>query len=350
MKPDTNQAPGNPARIRGLVYVTNEHAGITRERRGRGFRYRSPNGRELRDRRVLKRIESLVIPPAWQEVWICPLENGHIQATGRDQRGRKQHLYHARWREVRDQDKFDRVLEFARALPGIRRRVRRDMAATGLSRDKVLATVVRLLEVSLIRIGNEEYAQENNSFGLTTMQDRHAKVRGASIHFTFRGKSGKEHSIEVQDRRLARIVRACQELPGQDLFQYLDDDGKKRDVVSDDVNEYLQHISGREFTAKDFRTWGGTYSAACALQRLGPAASAASAARKVAAAVKIVSHNLGNTPAVCRKSYIHPAIITAYLNGNLISDLGGGNDSARRPAESTVLKFLKRTLSRRGKR
>jgi DNA topoisomerase-1 len=348
MNPDISQTQGKQRQIRGLFYVTNDHTGISRERCGRGFRYRTATGRELRDHRTLKRIESLVIPPAWKEVWICALDNGHIQATGRDQRGRKQHLYHARWREVRDQDKFDRVLEFARALPGIRRRVRRDMSAAGLSREKVLATVVRLLEVSLIRIGNEEYAQENNSFGLTTMQDRHAKVRGAKIHFNFRGKSGKEHTIEVEDHRLAKIVRACQELPGQDLFQYIDEDGKKRDVGSDDVNEYLREISGREFTAKDFRTWGGTYSAACALQLLGSADTAAAAARKVAAAVKIVAHNLGNTPAVCRKSYIHPAIIDAYLKGTLVSSLGGSNGSSKRTAaESSVLRFLKRAIKRR---
>jgi DNA topoisomerase-1 len=222
------------------------------------------------------------------------------------------------------------------------------MAAAGLSREKVLATVVRLLEVSLIRIGNEEYAQENKSFGLTTMQDRHAKIRGAKISFKFRGKSGKEHTIEVEDHRLARVVRACQELPGQDLFQYLDDDGQKRDVGSDDVNEYLRKISGREFTAKDFRTWGGTFSAACALLRLGPAVSAAGAARKVAAAVKTVARHLGNTPAVCRSSYIHPMIIDAYLNGTLLAGLGGANRSGtRRADEASVLRFLKRTINRR---
>jgi DNA topoisomerase-1 len=328
--------------------VNDERPGIHRERCGRGFRYRSAEGRIIRDRHTLQRINSLVIPPAWQEVWICPLDHGHLQVTGRDEKGRKQHLYHPRWRETRDQTKYDRLIDFARALPGIRKQLKRDLAREGLCREKVLATVVRLLEVSLIRVGNDEYARDNKSYGLTTMKHRHAKVRGAKIKFQFRGKSGKEHVVEVEDRRIARIVRACQDLPGQELFQYVDDAGQKYDVGSGDVNDYLREITGRDFTAKDFRTWAGTISAACELQRLGPADLETEARKNVVAAIKATAHSLGNTPAVCRKSYIHPAIIAAYLDGTLIPKLNeckgkvSSNSTSRlRPKEAALLRFLK---------
>lgn len=350
-------SPAKSAQSVGLRYVSDERAGIRRERIGRGFHYRAAEGRIIRDRHTLKRIGSLVIPPAWRDVWICPIDHGHLQATGRDERGRKQHLYHLRWREIRDQTKFDRLMDFARALPGIRRQIRRDLAREGLCREKVLATVVRLLEVSLIRVGNDEYARDNNSYGLTTMKNRHAKVRGARIKFEFRGKSGKDHVVEVEDRRVARIVRACQELPGQDLFQYVDDAGQKHDVGSGDVNDYLREITGRDFTAKDFRTWAGTVSAATELRRLYPVDSETDLKRNVVAAVKATAQSLGNTPAVCRKSYIHPAVIEAYLDGSLIPKLKewprkAGSTSKRRlrSDEVAVLRFLRRATTGKRKR
>lgn len=352
--PNTTLSPAKSAQAVGLRYVTDERPGIRRERCGHGFRYRTAEGRIIRDRHTLKRISSLVIPPAWHDVWICPLDHGHLQATGRDERGRKQHLYHPRWREIRDQTKFDRLMDFARALPGIRKQIRRDLTREGLCREKVLATVVRLLEVSLIRVGNDEYARDNNSYGLTTMKNRHAKVCGAKIKFQFRGKSGKEHTVEVEDRRIARIVRACQDLPGQELFQYLDDATQKHDVGSGDVNDYLREIAGQDFTAKDFRTWAGTVSAATELRRMGPADSETDLRKNVVAAVKATAQSLGNTPAVCRKSYIHPAIIEAYLDGSLISKLNGqgktGSISSRqlRSDEAAALRFLKRATN--GKR
>lgn len=328
--------------------MTDELPGIRRERCGQGFRYRAVEGRIIRDRHTLKRISSLVIPPAWEEVWVCPLDHGHLQATGRDERGRKQHLYHPRWREVRDQTKYDRVMDFARALPGIRKQLKRDLAREGLCREKVLATIVRLLEVSLIRVGNDEYARDNKSYGLTTMKNRHAKVRGAKIKFQFRGKSGKEHLVEVEDRRVARIVRACQDLPGQELFQYVDDVGQKQKVGSGDVNDYLREVTGRDFTAKDFRTWAATVCAASELERLGPVESETEVKKNVVAAIKATAQSLGNTPAVCRKSYIHPAIIAAYLDGSLIPKLNEwkgkttSNSSSRlRSKEAGVLRFLK---------
>ncbi len=357
----TMPTPAKSAQVVGLRYVTDERPGIRRERCGRGFRYRSAEGRVIRNRHTLKRIESLVIPPAWEEVWICPLDHGHLQVTGRDERERKQHLYHPRWREIRNQTKYDRLMDFARALPVIRRQLKRDLAREGLCREKVLATVVRLLEVSLIRVGNDEYARDNKSYGLTTMKNRHATVRGAKIKFQFRGKSGKEHVVEVEDRRIAKIVRACQDLPGQELFQYVDDAGQKHDVGSGDVNDYLREITGQDFTAKDFRTWAGTVSAASELQQLGPAELETEARKNVVAAVKATAQSLGNTPAVCRKSYsrksyIHPAIIAAYLDGSLIPGLNewkgktSSNSSCRlRPKEAAVLRFLKRASSGRKK-
>jgi DNA topoisomerase I len=354
--PNTRPSPAKSAQAVGLRYVTDECPGIRRERCGQGFRYRSAKGRLIRDRHTLQRIRLLGIPPAWRDVWVCPLDHGHLQATGRDERGRKQHLYHPRWREIRDQTKFDRLMDFAHALPGIRMRLKGDLGRKGFCREKILATVVRLLEVSLIRVGNDEYARDNKSYGLTTMRDRHASVRGAKIKFEFRGKSGREHVVEVEDRHVASIVRACQDLPGQELFQYLDEEGQKRDVGSGDVNDYLREISGRDFTAKDFRTWAGTVSAASALRQLGPVDSEADARKNVAASVKTAAQSLGNTPAVCRKSYIHPAVIEAYLDGSLIPKLNARKSerwstSSRRlrPEEAAVLRFLKGAVSGRKK-
>lgn len=354
MNTSTTPSPAKSAQVVGLRYVTYEQPGISRERSGQVFRYRSAEGRIICDRHTLKRISSLVIPPAWEKVWICPLDHGHLQATGRDERGRKQHLYHPRWREVRDQTKYDRAMDFARALPGIRKQLKRDLKREGLCREKVLATVVRLLEVSLIRVGNEEYARDNKSYGLTTMKNRHATVRGAKIKFQFRGKSGKEHVVEVEDRRIARIVRACQDLPGQELFQYVDDANQKHNVGSGDVNDYLGEITSRDFTAKDFRTWAGTVSAASELRRLGPADSETGLKNNVVAAVKVTAQSLSNTSAVCRKSYVHPAIIEAYLDGSLIPKLDewkgkSGSSSSRGflPDEAAVLKFLKCAINGR---
>jgi DNA topoisomerase-1 len=341
-------SPSESARSVRLLYVTDERPGIRRERCGRGFRYRSAAGRIIRDRRTLKRIESLVIPPAWEEVWICPEERGHLQVSGRDERGRKQYIYHSRWREIRDRTKYGRLFDFARTLPRIRRQLRRDLAREGLCRERVLATVVRLLDLSLIRVGNNEYARDNNSYGLTTMKNRHAKVRGATIKFRFRGKSGREHEVEVEDRRLARIVRACQELPGQELFQYVDDDGVRHSVGSSDVNDYLREITSEDFTAKDFRTWAGTVCVAAALRQIGPADSETAAKRNLVAAIKATAQTLGNTVAVCRKSYIHPAVVAAYRDGTLLPKLNETNGSAAskalrglQPGEVAVLRFLK---------
>jgi DNA topoisomerase-1 len=354
MNANATQTPKKSAQFVGLRYVTHVQPGISRKRCGQGFRYRSAKCKVIRDRHTLKRISSLVIPPAWEEVWICPLDRGHLQATGRDERGRKQYLYHPRWREVRDKTKYERLMDFARALPGIRKQIKSDLKREGLCREKVLATVVRLLEVSLIRVGNEEYARDNKSYGLTTMKNRHATVRGAKIKFQFRGKSGKEHVVEVEDRRVARIVRACQDLPGQELFQCLDDGGQKHHVGSGDVNDYLREITGQDFTAKDFRTWAGTIFTASELRRLGPADSETELKKNVVAAIKAAAQSLGNTPAVCRKSYIHPAIIEAYLDGSLIPRLDEwkGKSSSRSsrgflPDEAAVLKFLKRAIDGR---
>jgi DNA topoisomerase-1 len=280
-----------------------------------------------------------------------------MQATGRDERGRKQHIYHPRWREIRDQTKYGRLLDFARALPRLRAHLRRDLARKGLCRERVLATVVRLLELSLIRVGNDEYARDNKSYGLTTMKNRHAKVRGAKIHFQFRGKSGKKHVVQVEDRRIARIVRACQELPGQELFQYLDDEGRSHDIGSEDVNDYLREITGEDFTAKDFRTWAGTVSVAAAVRQLGPAESDADAKRNLVAAIKETAQTLGNTAAVCRKAYLHPAVVAASLDGSLVAKLNGRKTSTRPPSmrglysdEAAVLRFLKRAGSGRNGR
>jgi DNA topoisomerase I len=309
--------PRESARAAGLRYSTDARPGISRGRAGRGFSYRDSNGDRVTDRTVLRRIRSLAIPPAWTDVWICPYATGHLQATGRDARGRKQYRYHPAWRSGRDEHKFERLLDVARALPRIRERCEADLASPGLSREKVLATVVRLLELTLIRVGNEEYARLNRSFGLTTLKRRHATVEGSAIRFRFNGKSGQRHEVGLRDRRLAAVVRRCQELPGQDLFSYVGDDGVPHDITSDDVNEYLREASGIDMTAKDFRTWAGTVLAYRALRALDPVADGRAAKKNVVEAVKLTAGRLGNTPAVARKSYVHPAVLEAYMEGSI---------------------------------
>ena len=302
------------ARSAGLRYVDPADPGIRRVRRGRGFAYVAPDRTRITDERTLARITDLAIPPAWEDVWICSSPIGHIQATGRDARGRLQYRYHPLWAEVRDATKYERTLAFAQALPRLRRRVERDLRLPGLPRRKVVAAAVRLLEMTLIRVGNEVYARENRSFGLTTLRGRHALVRGEQVKLSFRGKGGKEHTIGLRHKRLARVVRACQELPGQRLFQYVDDDGEPQHIDSDDVNAYLREAMGDEFSAKDFRTWAGTVLAVRAMESVDAGVNPRSA---VNAAVKVVAEQLGNTPAVCRKSYIHPEIIDSYMDGTL---------------------------------
>jgi DNA topoisomerase-1 len=316
-RPDLPADPRESARAAGLRYSTDARPGITRRRAGRGFGYRDPDGNRVTDRNVLARIRSLAIPPAWTDVWICTYPSGHLQATGRDARGRKQYRYHRAWRRGRDDTKFERLLDVARVLPRIRERCDADLATPGLSRKKVLAAVVRLLELTLIRVGNEEYARINRSFGLTTLKRRHATVEGSAIRFRFNGKSGQRHEVGLRDRRLAAIVRRCQDLPGQDLFSYVGDDGVPQDVTSDDVNEYLREVSGIDMTAKDFRTWAGTVLAYRALRALAPIEDGKAAKKNVVEAVKLTAGRLGNTPAVARQSYVHPAVLEAYMEGTI---------------------------------
>lgn len=308
------------AREAGLRYVNGAAAGIRRIGKPGRFRYVDAKGAALRDPDELARIKALVIPPAWTQVWICPQANGHLQATGRDAKGRRQYRYHARWRATRDADKFDQLRAFVHALPAIRRRVDADLRLPGLPREKILACVVRLLETTLIRVGNERYVRENGSYGLTTLRNRHVRIRGEKLQFDFRGKSGQQHHIKLADRKLAAIVRRCRELPGYDLFQYLDENGERRSVSSTDVNEYLNVISGgAAYTAKDFRTWAGTVLAALALQGQAPPAVETHFRKSVADAIKAVASRLGNTPAICRKCYVHPGVLDAYRAGRLAS-------------------------------
>jgi DNA topoisomerase-1 len=329
----------------GLRYITDDRPGVRRRRAGKGFTYIGPDGTRIADAERIAWFNALAIPPAWTEVWISPIRRGHIQATGRDARGRKQYRYHPRWREVRDGAKYGRLIEFARALPRIRRWTDRDLRRRGLPREKVLALVVRLLEATLIRVGNDEYARENRSYGLSTMRNRHVEVAGAEIRFAFRGKGGKEHEIDVRDRRLAALVRRCQELPGQQLFQYADADGGRRDVSSDDVNEYLREISGEPFTAKDFRTWAGSVLAASNIAGSSCFDSDLTAASAMARAAESVAQALGNTAAVCRKCYIHPAVLEAYRSRDLF-DLWmkrNGTGASRRGLtreESALMRYL----------
>jgi DNA topoisomerase I len=316
------------ARAARLRYVSDGTDGIRRRRTGSGFTYLDARGAVIRDRDELRRIRALAVPPAWTDVWICPIANGHVQATGRDARGRKQYRYHPRWRATRDETKYGRMIAFGEALPRIRARVEQDLARPGLPREKVLATVVKLMQLTAIRVGNEEYAKANDSFGLTTLRDRHVEVSGDRVHFQFRGKSGKRHAIKVSDRRLARIIKQCQDIPGYELFQYLDDDGERRAIGSADVNDYLREISGDEFTAKDFRTWAGTILAVAALQEIGAAATQTQAKRNLTQAIVKVSEQLGNTPAICRKCYVHPNVLDGYLDGTLLETLTSLTKSA----------------------
>ena len=325
--------PVDSAEDAGLRYASGAEPGIRRRRAGRGFTYTVPGGKRLTDRATLDWIRRLAIPPAWTDVWICTTKNGHLQATGRDARGRKQYRYHPRWRAQRDASKYDRMLAFGKALPRIRQRVARDLHRPGLPRERVLAAVVRLLERTGVRVGNEEYARDNQSYGLTTLRDRHARVGSKRIRFRFRGKGGKAGEVEVSDARLARVVGRCQDLPGQELFAYVDEAGDVRSVGSGDVNDYVREISGHDFTAKDFRTWAATVRAARALAGQEPARSDALARRNVSRAIEEVAAWLGNTPAVARKSYVDPSVIDAYLEG---ASLGA------RPSEAAVLSLLRR--------
>lgn len=343
--------PQAVARAARLRYVSDRQPGLRRLREAEGFRYLDADGSEITDAAVLERIRKLAIPPAYEDVWICRYANGHLQAVGRDARGRKQYRYHARWREVRDEAKFGRMLVFGAVLPKIRARVAADLTLPGLPRARVLAAIVRLLEGTLARVGNEEYAKENGSFGLTTLRNRHVRVRGRTITFDFRGKHGIKHHIDLADPKLAGIVKRCRDLPGQDLFQYLDEHGETHGIDSDDVNDYLQEISGEEITAKDFRTWAATNLAAFALNALERFDTQARAKKNIVQAVESVSKMLGNTPAVCRKCYIHPAIFDGYLDGSLLEGLKARAEAVLEQAdhalsaeEIAVVAFLERRL------
>jgi DNA topoisomerase I len=337
--------PEAHAQTNGLTYVSSGAPGITRRRSGAGFSYRDANGRLVRDKATLARIKSLAIPPAWTDVWICPDEEGHLQATGRDARGRKQHRYHQRFREVREAAKFDRLTEFAKALPALRAHIDEDMRKRGLPREKVLATIVYLLDTTLIRVGNDEYAKANKSYGLTTLKDQHAKIEGDTLRFVFTGKSGKTWKLTMRDRRVAKVVKAAQDLPGQRLFQYTDEDGNPQSISSTDVNAYLRELTGAEITAKDFRTWGGTVLAAAELSRLGRFDTQSLARANVKAAIETVSMSLGNTPTICRKCYVHPALLKSYLAGEF--KLGRAKRAGLSAHEAAVLAFLDRRRPRR---
>jgi DNA topoisomerase I len=346
------------AKDAGLRYSSDTQPGIQRVfRRGKPV-YMDANGKAVSDQNTLVRIKRLAIPPAWTDVWICPKDNGHIQAVGRDAKGRKQYRYHDNWRKQRDENKFGRMMEFARALPQIRKRVKAFLRRPGMPREKVLATVVALLETTLIRVGNDEYARKNKSYGLTTMRNKHARVTGETIRFAFRGKSGKHHEISVRDPQLARIIRKCQDLPGQDLFGYVDADGTPRDVTSQDVNDFLREITGSDFTAKDFRTWSGTVLAAIALREFEHCEHKKQAKKNITQAIEAVAKMLGNTPAVCRKCYVHPEILESYLAGQTIATIEqriAAKDSELkklRAEEAAVLKLLKVRLqsAKRGNR
>ena len=348
--PDTQLGPPQAAKLAGLRYVSDLDPGIRRRARGKGFEYLQPDGRRVSDRVTLARIRLAAIPPAWQDVWICPLENGHIQATGRDARGRKQYIYHQDWVAVRDANKFARMQAFGRALPAIRRRIAADLARPGIPREKVLATVVRLLDTTLIRVGNKEYARENGSYGLTTLRSRHVDVNGAEIQFEFRGKGGIAHRVVVAEPKLARVVRRLLDLPGQELFRYVDETGELRTIDSADVNDYLRSVAGEDFTAKDFRTWYATHAALRGLERC-VHQSLTQAKREVKRVLAEVANKLGNTPTICRKSYVHPKVIETYLAGNLTRT----NDLPRTPTQRLFRLLgeagpapLKDTSARRG--
>jgi DNA topoisomerase-1 len=344
--------PEDAAQRVGLHYVSDQQSGITRSRHGRGFSYHT-GGKRVRDAATLARIKSLAIPPAWTDVWICVRVDGHIQATGRDARGRKQYRYHPRFREVRESTKFHHMLAFAESLPAIRAKVQAHLALRGLPREKVLAAVVRLLDATLIRVGSDEYARSNKSYGLTTLKNRHVSVDGPALRFNFKGKSGKVWNLSLRDRRIAKVVRTCQDIPGQELFAYVDDAGKSRDVTSSDVNDYLRENSSKDITAKDFRTWHGTVLAAIALQEFEKFDSEAGAKRNIRDAIERVAARLGNTPTVCRKCYIHPEIFASYAEGSLLLEIKGEAEVELReqltalcPEEAAVLTLLQGRLSK----
>ena len=354
MRPGRSREFVVSAKAAGLLYVTDSLPGISRRRVGRGFSYVDPDGRVIREREHIRRFRSLVIPPAWSDVWICPMPEGHLQVTARDARGRKQYRYHPSFRAHRDHAKFDKMVELSDVLWQVRERVERDIALPGLQRDKVMATLVWLLERTLIRVGSHELARENNSFGLTTLRRRHVSIEGATLRFEFRGKSGVAHAVAVTDRRIARIVQRCRELPGRELFQYVDERDRRQIVYADDVNAYLREISGRDVTAKDFRTWMGTMLAAAALREMGPAQTKRAAERNILAAIDRTAERLGNTRAVCRKYYIHPALMAAYLEGSVLPPLPEpvwqerrAHGPALRRHEAEVLAFLKERVRTR---
>jgi DNA topoisomerase I len=348
--------PAESAKAAGLRHTTDTKPGIQRRRNGKGFTYIGVDGRKVRAASELGRIRALVIPPAWSDVWISPDVRGHLQATGRDARRRKQYRYHAKWRDVRDETKYHRLIGFAQALPRIRRKTAEHLRRSGLPREKVLATVVQLLEKTLIRVGNDEYARSNRSYGLTTMRNAHVNVSGPRVRFSFRGKSGVDHEIDLNHRRLARIVKQCRDLPGYDLFQYVDEDGRRQAVGSEEVNAYLKDITGQDLTSKDFRTWAGTVLAAQLLRDFEAFASVAQAKKNIVRAVEMVAKRLGNTKAVCRKSYIHPAIFDTYLDGSLRNTIPQRARKLARPVgrlnegESFVLALLQRRVARELKR
>jgi len=346
-------SPEQEAACAGLAYSSDETPGIRRRRYGKGFRFLWPDGTQVTEDDTLARIRKLAIPPAYKDVWICPDPDGHLQATGRDAKGRKQYRYHQRWTELREGTKFGRMVEFCHALPKLRERVNADLGRRGLPREKVLAAVVRLLETTLIRVGNEAYARENRSYGLTTLRDDHAEIEGTEVRFSFKGKSGKEWNVALKDRRLARVVAACRDVPGDELFQYLDRDGQHHAVTSGDVNAYLREATGADFTAKDFRTWAGTVLAAMALREFESFDSASAAKRNVTRAIEQVATRLGNTPSVCRKSYVHPEVLDAYLEGGLLVSLKQEVEAELRDdlaglsgEEAAVLAFLRERLER----
>lgn len=343
--------PVECAKAAGLRYVSDVKPGIRRKKWRAGFRYIGVDGAPLRDAETLARIKSLVIPPAWNDVWICPHPSGHLQATGRDVKGRKQSRYHPRWREVRDETKYERMTLFANALPVIRDRVEHDLAIPGLPRPKVLATIVRLMETTFIRVGNVEYAKENQSYGLTTMRRRHVNIDGSTITFTFQGKSRVNHTIDVNDRQLAKIVKRCCDVPGYELFQYLDSDGEHHSIDSSDVNDYLREITNEHFTAKDFRTWAGTVLACMMLREFEPFESDSQAKKNVVRAIEAVAKRLGNTPSVCRKCYVHPAVLESYLGGVMMETVEHRveremeeRSQALRQEEFALLHLLERRL------
>ena len=350
--------PAAEVKAAGLRYVTDRQPGLRRETgKDGGFRYIGPNGQAVDDEKTLTRIKALAIPPAYTDVWICASANGYLQATGLDAKGRKQYRYHPHWREARDETKYEHMLAFSQALPKIRAQVTRDLSHPGFPREKILATVVKLLETTLIRVGNEQYAKENGHYGLTTLHAEHVDVSGATMHFHFVGKSGKEHTIDLKDKKLAAIIARLRDLPGYEVFQYVDDEGKRQNIASEDVNAYLHEIAGQEFTAKDFRTWAGTVLAALALQEFEAFGSQTQAKKNITGAIKTVAQRLGNTPAVCRKCYVHPAVFASYLDGTMQETLKQRTQQeiadtlhSLRPEEAAVLALLERRLAEETKK